>query len=138
MTATSAHWLVFMPVDLPLLPPALIKALLDHAEVAGQPVTLTSSAGFTQTFPAVLNRAVSPLLQSKLETGPYGCFSAFQAAAAASNERLSVLPAELLAQTGQVRHPEGLPPARWFSNLNSPDDLRRLKAGRPIRNAGPG
>ena len=33
-----------------------------------------------------------------------------------------------LAQAGQVFHPQGLPPLRWFLNLNSPENLRQAEA----------
>jgi hypothetical protein len=35
---------------------------------------------------------------------------------------------ELLAQCGQVTHPAGLPPVRWFLNVNTPGDLHRAEA----------
>jgi molybdopterin-guanine dinucleotide biosynthesis protein A len=127
---TPATWLVFISVDQPLLPAELVVALLAHAQITGAPVTLSSIAGFAQTFPAVVNRAVLPALRAELAAGRRGCYSAFRAAAAALGNLQNVLPAELLAQSRQVRHPDGLPPARWFFNINSPEDLRRANAFR--------
>lgn len=136
---TSFTWSVFVPIDVPLLPSPLVKVLLDRAQITLSPVTLASVAGFAQTFPCVLNRAVLPSLRGELEVGGRGCYSAFWAAAKALGQPLSVIPAELLAQTGQIRHPDDLPPARWFSNINSPADLKRSEAFRPgsHRTAGP-
>jgi molybdenum cofactor guanylyltransferase len=131
MAVTSVRWVIFLPVDLPLLPAELIAFLLRHAYITGMPLTVTSVAGFVQTFPVVLDRAVLPLLRSELDAGRRGCFAAFQAAAANLGQPLSVVAAELLVQAGQVEHPDGLPAARWFFNVNSATDLRRAQAHWP-------
>lgn len=128
LASTAARWAVFLPVDLPLLPAALVTYLLRQARISGSAVTLASVGGFAQTFPAILNREVLAVLQAELEADRRGCYSAFQAAAASLAQPLAVLPVELLIQSGQVAHPHGLPPALWFLNVNSPDDLRRAEA----------
>ena len=131
LASTEARWAVVLPVDLPLLPSSLVRFLLDRARVTGGAITLTSVTGFVQTFPAVLDRAILPGLQSELKAGRRGCFSAYQAAAAGLGQALDVVAAELLAQGGQVVHPYGLPAASWFLNINSADDLRRAEAHLP-------
>jgi molybdopterin-guanine dinucleotide biosynthesis protein A len=128
LASTAARWAVFVPVDLPMLPASLVRFLLNHARMSGRAVTLASVAGFAQTFPAVLDRAVLPGLQSELDAGRGGCFAAFQAAAAGLGQPAGVVAAELLVQAGQVAHPAGLPAARWFFNVNSAGDLRRAHA----------
>jgi len=80
-----------------------------------------------------VDRAALPLLRSELEAGRGGCFAGFQAACAALGEPVSVLPVELLVQCGQVSHPDALPPALWFLNVNSPADLQRAEALRPAQ-----
>ena len=130
MEVTSVTRLVFVPVDLPLLPPSLLWLLQNHAQVTGNAITATSIAGFVETFPVVLDRAALPALRAEFDAGRRGCFSAFQAAAAALGQQVSVVAAELLVQVGLVRHPEGLPPSRWFFNVNSELDLRRAHAFR--------
>jgi molybdopterin-guanine dinucleotide biosynthesis protein A len=128
LSATSARYAVFLPVDLPLLPSSLPVYLLRSACITGNAVTLCSVSGFTQTFPAVLNRAALPALQKELDSQRYGCFSAFQATSVAVGQSVSSVAVELLAQAGEVSDPLGLPPIRWFLNLNTPDDLRRAEA----------
>jgi molybdopterin-guanine dinucleotide biosynthesis protein A len=123
LAACSARHAVFVSVDLPLLPGSLLRSLLRHAQITGRAVTLSSVNGFAQTFPAILDRAVLPTLQAGLAAGRGGCFAAFQAAAARLSQPVSAVPVELLVQAGQVVHPEGLPAARWFLNLNTPADL---------------
>jgi molybdopterin-guanine dinucleotide biosynthesis protein A len=130
LASTSACLSVFLPVDLPLLPASLLVFLLHHARTTGSAVTLCSVNGFAQSFPAVLRREILPLLQSELEAGRGGCYSAFQAAAASLGQPVSVLPVELLIQSGHVAHPGDLIAARWFLNVNTPEDLRRAEAAR--------
>jgi molybdopterin-guanine dinucleotide biosynthesis protein A len=128
LASTSSRWAVFLPVDLPGMPASLVAYLLRHARITGRAITLASVNGCAQTFPAVIDRAALPVLQAELEAGRGGCFSSFQAAAAGLRQPLAVLGVELLVQAGQVVHPGGLPPARWFLNLNTPADLRRAEA----------
>ena len=122
-----ARWAVFLPVDLPLLPASLVAFLLFRAEITGCAVNLTAVGGFAQTFPAVLDRAVLPGLEAELRAGRRGCFEAFEAAAAGLGQAVAAVPVELLAQSGQAEHPEGLPAALWFVNVNRPEDLRRAE-----------
>ena len=119
---------LFLPVDLPLLPRSLLSYLLHHARITGLAVTLTSVNGFAQSFPVVLRRDTLPELESELSRGKRGCYAAFQATADARGERVSVLPAELLVQSRKIAHPAALPVARWFLNVNAPDDLRLASA----------
>ncbi len=127
LASTPARRAVFITVDMPLLPVSLIRYLVHHAEITGSAVTVPSLNGFAQTFPAVVDRAVLPHLQKDLEAGRGGCFSSFQAAAATMGRPMSVVPVELMVQIGKVAHPDGLPAALWFLNINTPQDLRRAE-----------
>ncbi|WP_109485366.1 molybdenum cofactor guanylyltransferase [Occallatibacter savannae] len=115
---------VFLPVDLPLIPPSLIQYLVHHATVTNSTVTVVSVAGFVQTFPAVASRAALASLRTSLHSGDRNCLKAFRAVPGG----LSVLPLELLVQAGQVKHPRALYPSQWFLNLNTPEDVQRLNA----------
>ena len=128
LASTHARHAIFVPVDLPFLPSSLLVFLLHHARITGRAATVASVNGFDQTFPAVLSREALPALQSELAAGRSGCFSAFQAAAASLGEPISQVAVELVAQSGHVAHPRGLPAAHWFLNLNSSADLERAQA----------
>lgn len=119
---------VFVPVDLPLLPHSLITFLILRAQISEDAVVVTSVTGFAQTFPLVVVRATLPGLEEALERSSGGCYAALEAAAAGLGQRIAAVPAEYLAQTGQVADPEGLPPGFWFLNVNSAADLRRAEA----------
>jgi molybdenum cofactor guanylyltransferase len=127
LASTVARYSVFLSVDLPLLPPSLIVYLLHDARITGNAVTVASVAGFDQTFPAVIDRAVLSDLQTALEVGNGGCFAAFQDAAASHGRAISSVAVELLAQSAQVTHPQGLAPAHWFLNINAAEDLKRAE-----------
>ena len=127
LASSSARFAVFVPIDLPFLPPSLLVYLLHHARITGRAVTVPSLAGFAQTFPAVIDRCALPVLQSELHSGRNGCFAAFQAASARLGQSASIVPVEFLAQAGHAFHPHGLPPIVWFSNLNTPADAEQAE-----------
>jgi molybdenum cofactor guanylyltransferase len=123
LASTSARFAVFLSVDMPFVPPSLLICLLRHAHITCRVVTVPSVNGFDQTFPVVVEQAALSTLQTELAAGRRGCFSAFHAAAATFRQPVDSLPVELLAQSGQAAHPFGLPPLRWFLNLNTPADI---------------
>jgi molybdopterin-guanine dinucleotide biosynthesis protein A len=126
--ATSAERAAFVSVDLPLLPASLISCMIGHSRITGSAVTLCSVNGFVQTFPAVLGRVALPHFEGRLVSLQRGCYGAFHAAVEALGEPVSVLPAEVLAQSGQVVDSRGLPPAWWFLNVNTHAELARAES----------
>ncbi len=126
LESSSARSAVFLPVDLPLLPSSLITYLVYHAQITSAAVTLPSIRGVANTFPAVLDRSLLPALKSELAAGRRACLAAFHAAARALGQPISVIPVELLTQSGHVAHPRSLPAAAWFLNVNTPADLGRV------------
>ncbi len=121
LVACPAPWAVFVSVDLPLLPPALLGTLLDRARKTGAPVTLASLDGFVESFPAVLSRAALGSLTTSLGSAQRSCLSGFRTAAAALGRPLELVPVEAYAQLS-ANH---LHPADWFMNLNTPEDFER-------------
>lgn len=128
LSAASARYAVFLSVDTPLLPSSLLGYLLHHARVTGHAITIPSVCGYSQTFPAVIDCAALSFLKEELAAGRLGCFAAFKAVAARLKQPLNCIPVELIVQTGQVVHPQGLAPFRWFLNLNTPADLARAES----------
>jgi len=130
LASTSTRRAVFLPLDLPLLPASLVSYLLRHEQITGAAITVPSVNGFAQSFPAVVDRAALPRLRAELEAGRRGCYAGFQAAAASLGQPVMVLAIELAVQSGRVAHPDGLPAARWFLNVNEPADLQLAAAYR--------
>lgn len=127
LTDVATPFAVFLPVDLPLMPASLITYLVHHAGVTQSAFAVVSVAGFIQTFPVVIDRAALPMLRSTLQSTDRNCLRAFGNAAGALSKSFSVVPVELLLQAGKVFHPQGIPPAFWFLNINSPRDLARAE-----------
>ena len=127
LVSSTAQYAVFLPIDLPLLPASLITYLVHHALVTESAITAVSVAGFIQTFPVVIHRAGLGVLQSRLRSNDRNCLRAFRAAAADLSQPFSIQPVELLIQSGHVSHPQGLPAADWFLNINSSRELARAE-----------
>jgi molybdopterin-guanine dinucleotide biosynthesis protein A len=133
LASSPARFAVFVPVDLPFLPPSLLRYLLDRSQSHGAAISIASVRGFAQTFPAVVDREVLPFLVAELKAGRGGCYSAFAAAAARLERELAVLPVEPAFEDGLVIHPRSLSTDFWFKNLNTPEDLQQAEAGLPKR-----
>jgi molybdopterin-guanine dinucleotide biosynthesis protein A len=128
LDATTARWVVFLPVDLPLLPASLVTYLLAEAQEPGTVFTVAEVNGFAQTFPVVVDRAALPGLRCALESGRGGCYSAFQSAAIGLGQAVKIIPVEQAVEAGKLAHPKTLPVACWFLNVNEPADLLRAEA----------
>jgi molybdopterin-guanine dinucleotide biosynthesis protein A len=128
LNVTAARWAVFLPVDLPLLPPSLVAYLLEEAQETGVAVTLAEGNGFTQTFPAVVDQAALPALRSALQSGRGGCYAAFKSAAADLGKTVKIVPVEQSLKEGKLALAGALPTACWFLNINEPADLLRAEA----------
>jgi molybdopterin-guanine dinucleotide biosynthesis protein A len=128
LSSTSAPYVVFLSVDMPLLPPSLIRFLIEHAKFTNAAVTVPSINGFRQTFPAVVHRSTLPAFDQFLSGGDTGCFSAFRFAADQLGQPFSILAVEPLIQAGQIDLEGDLPAAFWFLNVNTPGDLARAES----------
>lgn len=128
LAAIEAEFAVFLPVDMPLVPPGLIRVLLDQAQMKGASVTTSTIGGFTQTFPLVLRRSTLPVLARELADGHRGCFAAGQVAAREAGETVCTLPIEFMVQAGRLADPEGVSPHLWFLNANTPEELDRAES----------
>jgi molybdopterin-guanine dinucleotide biosynthesis protein A len=128
LSATTARWAVFLPVDLPLMPASLVTYLLEEAQEPGTAFTVAAVNGFVQTFPVVVDRAALPELRRALEHSRGGCYSAFQSAAAGLEQAVKIVSVEQAVTAGKLAHPEALPVACWFLNVNEPKDLLRAEA----------
>ncbi|WP_263357543.1 molybdenum cofactor guanylyltransferase [Acidicapsa ligni] len=125
-TAPAAQWSVFLPVDMPLMPSALIARLLERAMLTSAPITVATLNGRMEPFPVVLHRNALPIIEQRLHFGETGCQSAWRSIPVALGERLDSVSVESLVQAGHCRHPAGLPPAWWFQSANTPAELAWL------------
>ncbi len=134
LASMASPWAVFLPIDLPLIPSSFVEYMLYRARVAYPAAVVPSVNGFPQTFPAIIARAALPTLAEQLRAGRLGCFAALRSAADRLGQPMVILPVEMLAQSGHVTDPRGLPPVLWFLNVNRPADLERAGRALALRN----
>lgn len=127
LSASSAEWNLFLPVDLPLMPPSLLACLLQRAMLTGVPVTAVRLNGRLEPFPVVLQRGTLSQIAQRLERGETACHRAWRTIPEAMGGRLDAPAVESLVQCGQCRHPHGLPPVLWFQSANTPQELQSLE-----------
>jgi molybdenum cofactor guanylyltransferase len=127
LRSTTARFAAFFPVDQPFMQPSLIAFMMSYARLTESLITVAAVSGYTQTFPAVIDRKAMHFLEGQLRSRKRGCLSAFELAAEAHAQRLAILRTELLVQSGHISHPASLPSAFWFLNLNSPHDFMRAE-----------
>lgn len=112
------EWLLVMPVDLPLLPPAALRALIEQGTEDGGPgVACFESPSRRQPLPVLLHRAAHPVIARALRRGERKLMPVLQRAAQAMCPLgMCVVEAEALASELDV--------SVWFTNVNTPDDYR--------------
>lgn len=128
LLATTARYGVFLSVDMPLIPPSLVVAMLGSARLREAGVTVCLVNGFAETFPCVVDRDLLPALESEERDGNTGCFSALHAAAGRMGRPFDEMVVENRVQTGHIECGSALPTAFWFLNVNTPADLARAES----------
>jgi molybdopterin-guanine dinucleotide biosynthesis protein A len=130
LAASEAEFCLFLPVDLPLMPPALLACLVNRARLTGAPVTSASVNGRAEPFPVVLTRSTVSAIQILLESGhpgsSPGCQRAWREIASALGSSADRIAVEHLLSSGHLRQSLAIPPHWWFQSANTPADLTRL------------
>jgi len=127
LSASISDWNLFIPVDLPLMPPSLLRCLIQRAIVTEAPITGVRLKGRLEPFPVVLHRTVASLAAQRLAAGQLACYVAWQSIPAELGSVLDAPAVENLLQCGQCSHPIGLPPIFWFRSANTPAELAALE-----------
>src|SRR6202522_2767828 len=103
LAATGQPLNLFLPVDMPLLPPRFLNWMLVRAEITGALVTVPRINGRPQPLCAVYHRDLLGPITASLLAGNYKVMSVVNAAAGQSQSRtVDVFDTELLASA----HPE--------------------------------
>jgi molybdopterin-guanine dinucleotide biosynthesis protein A len=128
--AASAQPLnVFLPVDLPLLPPPFLLWMLLRAAVTGALVTVPRISGRPQPLCAVYHRHLLGPITASLGAGEYKVMPVVTAAARAHSaaHNIDIFDVELVASThAQMPSFSPLPLYRWFHNCNTPEDMAAI------------
>jgi molybdopterin-guanine dinucleotide biosynthesis protein A len=117
---------VFLPVDLPLLPPRFLLWMLERAAITGALVTVPRFNGRPQPLCAVYHRDLLGHITASLRAGDHKVMVAVTAAAHAQSpaHNIDIFDVELVASThAQMPAFSPLPLYRWFHNCNTPEDM---------------
>lgn len=121
LQTATAEWSIFLPVDMPLIPPELLRVLVARASVTRAPVTCLRLNGHIEPFPALVHRSIQPSVSAALAT---------HASCARLWSSLSSLDApaveSLLAAAQLPRLP--IPVSLWWRSANTPGDLAFIEA----------
>jgi molybdenum cofactor guanylyltransferase len=123
LAASSQPLNLFLPVDMPLLPPRFLHWMLLRAEITGALVTVPRINGQPQPLCAVYHRDLLRPITASLLAGDYKVMSVVSAAAGQS-QTVDVFDTERLASTDpELLGFSPLPLYRWFHNCNRPEDM---------------
>ncbi len=127
--AGSAELVFFLPVDVPLLPAALLHLLLERSALTGAGATIPTLAGRPQPLCSAIRPALLPSLTAALDAGEYKVMRVFEQLAPGELDLFSI---EAVAAV-RDEWPAEPPVHRWFQNLNTPEDLARAAGwSRPV------
>jgi molybdopterin-guanine dinucleotide biosynthesis protein A len=135
LTATSSNWNVFIPVDLPLLPPIFVCYLQERAAVTRAEATIPTLMGKPEPLCAVYHRDLLGGIKNALEAGDYKAMRGIEKAVKKSIDKFSVeavaaarddwfTPTFSATEAERMGHTQAhVPLHRWFQNINTPSDL---------------
>ncbi len=146
---TSAEFGVFLPVDMPLLPAGLLRALVAvWRQTSTVRVAVVVADGRVQPLVSLIHVDVLPTLQAALTRGDHKLQPALRAAAGTLADGLRVAEDGVFLRTllefgdRVVLSPDGAgllwrpsdreweTRAAWFANVNTPEELREAEGGR--------
>ena len=131
LSASESELAVFLPVDLPLLPSALLRFLCARASITGALATLPRILGFVQPLCAVYHRSLLTTVSTALDHGDLKVMRVMRAATADHPDSLDVFDLEtVLASTGDFDTWPTVA-ADAFINCNTPTDLLRVQHHMP-------
>lgn len=129
LAASRQSWNVFLPVDLPLLPAALLRCMLLRAEITGALATIPRFNGRPQPLCAIYHRSLLAVITASIEAGQYKVMAAVRAAVerVGGSGGIDFFDVEAVASTNhELLAACPLPLYRWFHNCNTPEDLLEM------------
>jgi molybdopterin-guanine dinucleotide biosynthesis protein A len=114
-----------LPVDLPLLPEAFPRLLLERSALTGAPATVSTLGGRAQPLCCVFRPALLPRITAALDSGNYKVMRPLETLSAG---QLDLFALESVTASQPVWLDGHAPLYRWFENINTPDALNRLSS----------
>ncbi len=118
---------LFLPVDLPLLPASFLTLLLERSTHTGALATIPVAGGRPQPLCAVFHTALLPGIREALKAGEYKVLRAIEAATSASQRDYFYVEAAISARS-DLLNLERQPLHRWFLNVNTPEEWAGVDA----------
>lgn len=120
------EWNVFLPVDMPLMSPVLLRQMIGKGKSTGSPVIACSLNGTFQPFPVVLHRKVLQHIEQRLREGKTACFHAWRVIPMTMGSIIHVVPVESGLRHRCCGPPVDVARPDWFESANTPAELARL------------
>lgn len=118
---------VFIPVDVPLLPSAIVNCLVRRALITGAMMTVPRVLGFAQPLCAVYHRALLPSISSSLDRGDHKVMRVMREATAALGGDVDIFDSETILSSGEDRRKWPVISSMAFLNCNTREDLTRIQ-----------
>jgi molybdopterin-guanine dinucleotide biosynthesis protein A len=125
LAQSRAELNLFLPVDVPLLPVAFLRWMLDRSGITGALATVPLLAGWPQPLCAVYHRDLLPGISRSMKEGDSKVIRVILEAARALSRPVDLFSVEAVAPA-QRSWPVQPPVYRWFRNLNRPEDIEVL------------
>ncbi len=118
LTHCRTEWALILPVDLPFLPVALLRAWIEAALASGNTrLAIFTVDGLPQPTLVLLHREVLPYLSGAVEQGRFKLFPVLLEAAKALATEQGVAE-EAVLENSTVTDEAG-----WFANVNTPEEF---------------
>jgi molybdenum cofactor guanylyltransferase len=112
---------LFLPVDMPLLPPEYLRWMLERARITGARATVPRSGGVPQPLCALYHRELLEPVSAAIAAGQYKVMPVI---AAAAGRELDLFDIESVVASQQVSSTlSQLPVHLWFLNCNTRGDM---------------
>ncbi|MBV8438838.1 MAG: molybdenum cofactor guanylyltransferase [Silvibacterium sp.] len=122
LSASDADLNLFLPIDMPLLPPDFLRWMTARASETSALATIPHLQGRPQPLCAIYHRDLLAHIKSALAAGDLKVMRAIEHAAVAFGSKLDCFNVETIAAC--LDFPSDPPVHRWFQNINTPPDLR--------------
>jgi len=124
LAASTQPLNVFLPVDMPLLPPPFLLWMLRRAQTTGALATVGRINGLPQPLCAVYHKHLLGHITGSLLAGEYKVMPVVTAAARAGS--IDLFDVERVSSTLPFDF-SPLPLYRWFHNCNTPEDMAGIE-----------
>jgi molybdenum cofactor guanylyltransferase len=125
LAASTQPLNVFLPVDMPLLPPEFLLWMLRRAQITGALVTVSRINGLPQPLCAVYHKHLLSQITGSLLAGDYKVMPVVTAAASGHGS-IDLFDVERVG-SAQPFEFSPLPLYRWFHNCNTPGDMSGIE-----------